>query len=791
MQSVGFAVVLLGCLLPASPPGRLSLTFAEEALPESELPKVLAAHPRLLVRPTAWSGGLSVQELRERAKRQPWAKALQDRRWRDPRSGVQCALYYLISGDESVVPGLVANVLAGKPEWNCGGGLVSICRQYDCIAGSPTLTDDQRRAMRDHIVKLAHESAKAQESWDVRDLWHHRGAGGWAADVLVAGLTLAGEHPEGKTLLAWGAGYFRRNYLPGWQLTGGAWQGGGVAYFGGASALPIALACWESAAEDGIFQTIRRDYGNWLEGRMYYMMHLVLPDKTRVETTGFDYAPHKLIPGPTEFLLIARAYRNPDGYAFLRWRGQDPKSDILLYDEATDAKAPQFPNRLPAARIWGRDGLGYVQMRSKGWEQDATVIEFRCGDYFWSHTFNNNQNSFYIFHKGRLAVQSGLYDAYRGNHWDAYYRLSVSSNTMLVRQPGEFLWSVHGTDVNGSDADGCFPSDGGQRFVHWGGCVCFTLADWQRRKDTQQHFELGDIAAFELAPDEAYAYVCGDATAAYNNPRWAYAPKEANAARTIDRKNTPKLDLFTRSLVFFGGQYLVVFDRVNALDPTYRKAWLLHSIGKPDVSGKMAKADVPGHIEDFDGDTVTITWSDGVAPPPVKNDPGRLIVRTLLPKAHVIRRIGGAGYEFWTNGSNRAPSRDYRRLSDPQDVGNWRVEVLPTVPATFDHFLHLIAIGDTRLTAAPPCDLVETEGHAMVGLSAAGWVVLFGRRGAVDGPVTYRAPGKAEHLLVDLTRGGRYTVTADGKPLTLAASPEGTLRFRTEQAGPVSVVPAP
>ena len=241
------------------------------------------------MRAKPWAGGLSVQQLRDRAKQEPWAKALKDQTWRNPRYGARCALYYLISGDESAIPGLVANILAGRPQWNCGGGLVALCQQYDYICHSPTVTEDQRRQMRDHLVDLAHASAKAQESWDVKDLWHHRGAGRWASDVLVAGLTLAGEHPEGRKLLAWGAGHFQRNYLP---------------------------------------------------------------DKTRVETTGFDYAPHHLFPGAT-----------------------------------------------------------------------------------------------YIFHKGRLAIQSGLYEAYRGNHWDPYYRLSASSNTMLVQQPGEFLWSVHGTDI--------------------------------------------------------------------------------------------------------------------------------------------------------------------------------------------------------------------------------------------------------------------------------------------------------------------------------------------------------
>jgi len=40
--------------------------------------------------------------------------------------------------------------------------------------------------------------------------------------------------------------------------------------------------------------------------------------------------------------------------------------------------------------IRGRDGNGYVQMRSKGRAPDSTVVEFKCGDYIWSHDLNCN-----------------------------------------------------------------------------------------------------------------------------------------------------------------------------------------------------------------------------------------------------------------------------------------------------------------------------------------------------------------------------------------------------------------
>ena len=147
------------------------------------------------------------------------------------------------------------------------------------------------------------------------------------------------------------------------------------------------------------------------------------------------------------------------------------------------------------------------------------------------------------------------------------------------------------------------------------GSTNFTFDEYLSRLHAKRHFEMGDIVAFEHAPDFSWSYVCGDATDAYGNPRYCHEPPEGVKGKA--RRNRPKIDLFTRSMVYLPKEgNLIVFDRVNALDESWRKAWLLHSVGRPEVSGKVIKAEVPGHIEDFDGDTVKITWEGGVFPPP-------------------------------------------------------------------------------------------------------------------------------------------------------------------------------
>lgn len=243
-------------------------------------------------------------------------------------------------------------------------------------------------------------------------------------------------------------------------------------------------------------------------------------------------------------------------------------------------------------------------MRS-GWGKGDTIIDFKCGDYFWSHQFQN-QGSFTIYRKGKLAIRSGIYDSYWGNHMQFYYRPTVGSNSMLVIQPGEASWippevaKQYGIPNN----NGYIKKWGGQRVCYmipkYGSAeTCFSFDKYLYRKDHEHHFETGDIKSYEVT--DRYSYVYGDATAAYNNPHFSYPG------------NKPKLDFSTREMVFLDKKYLVMFDRVNALDPDYQKRWLLHSIGEPQINGLALKTEKKGHIETYSAGLVRIDNEGGYA----------------------------------------------------------------------------------------------------------------------------------------------------------------------------------
>lgn len=787
-----------------------SITMAEEALAADQVPRMVSGHPRLLLRPEAWKYGLSLAQLRERAKQEPWAGQVARDMKKPPdhpsSSGVitHRALLYLITGDESLVPRIVERVLAAKPRYNTGGGLVETALWYDWIYNSPSVTDEERRMMADKIAEVALECAKVYESGHAFDIWTHRGSPGWTSDVLVAGLVLD-DHPEAEKLRRWGMGYFKKNYFRAWQHNDGSWMHGGSSYNIGLI-MPEIIACWASAVEgEDIYEVIRRDYGNWLEGHLHYMMSEVLPDKTRSDAVAWDYNPPGLrIKGRKAYWPIARACGNPEFYAFQRWLGEDPKSGfygrlirILFYDQETAEKKPGVTLDGPFVRLWGRHGPGYLQMRDKGWAPDATVIEFKCGDWVWTHSQANHNNSFWIFHKGRLAVQGGSYGldkCWHGGTGSHYFTQSISSNTMLIFQPGEFA-HPGGPRAGDLEEPGVIANPGGQRMRWACGQTCFTFDEYLRRKSEESNieaglFETGDITAFEHAPDYSYTYVSGDATMAYNNPKYCYDYTNHKTGRS--RKNRPKIDLFTRSMVYLTGTNdLVIFDRVQSLDSSWRKAWLCHFQGKPEVvGGGPLRSEVPGHIEDFSGDIVQMTWKDGVLKPPDPKDPGRLFIKTFLPKDHFIRRIGGDGYEAWWNGKNR--TGDGHKILNKVDAGRWRIEVSPSIPSKFDNFLHLIHICDAKTESMPASEMIEADGREMVGVSVGGWLVLFGRKGQIEGEVSYRSPkGRTENLVVDLKPGARYRVEGvAGGETELMVGREGTLRYRTQGATTVRLRPA-
>lgn len=131
---------------------------------------------------------------------------------------------------------------------------------------------------------------------------------------------------------------------------------------------------------------------------------------------------------------------------------------------------------------------------------------------------------------------------------------------------------------------------------------------------------------------------------------------------------------FTRQMVFLRPDTFVVFDRVEAVRPEFRKTWLLQAMKTPVRSeGRLV----------------------------ITHGKGRLFVQTLLPRDADVRLASGDDlYRY--GGQAYPPGRD----TGP--VPECRVEVSPSRPQARDFFLHVLTAASAD-TASVPAATVETR----------------------------------------------------------------------------------
>ena len=610
-------LLLLGCR-QVDAVEQFPKTYRAMALEKSELPQVINTHPRLYIRNDPWQHGPSLVELRQWSKIAPLKSYLGRNAW-DRKPWLESAFRYLITKDESLVPPIVERMKSQKGYWP--GYLTTLATIYDWLYNSPSFSSEDRKLIEDKMVSWGKSAIRKGEAY--QDMWSHFGYAP-VTDLAAAGLALSGHRVEAADFLALAGGYMKNNFFPAWQLNGGAWQGGWAYYSQGAAKLITLIHLWSTATDEDLYKVIAEEQGDWLRKHLYFLIASTYGNTGPLETGGFSYSP--FIKGWLEGALpITYAYQDVNGIAKLDYLKKTPwwagVWQFIFYSPDMRSLNNE-KGTMPLSQIWGREGVGYVQMRS-GPEDNATLIDFKCGDYFWSHQFNN-QNAFTIYRGGELAIQSGIYDAYWGRHMQFYYRPTVGSNSMLVIQPGETSWIPPGVaNKNGvPNNDGFLSEFGGQRtcFMHpeYGSAeTCFSFDKYLYRKDHQHNFETGTMQSWEVG--DRYTYASGDATMAYNNPQFSYPG------------NTPKLDHASRDLLFLDKKYLLVFDRVNALDPSYEKRWLLHSIGKPQINSQKISEEVPGHISTYVPGRVRID-----------NGEGTLFVETLFPEKTNLRIVGGS-----------------------------------------------------------------------------------------------------------------------------------------------------
>jgi len=173
------------------------------------------------------------------------------------------------------------------------------------------------------------------------------------------------------------------------------------------------------------------------------------------------------------------------------------------------------------------------------------------------------------------------------------------------------------------------------------------------------------------------------------------------------------------------------------------------------------------------------------------NGQGKLFLQTLLPASYSVAKIGGADYRYYVEADgNDANGRngvcyDVDVTDNYSDPADWRIEISPDTPSTFDTFLNVLTPRDSATAAVTAGELLRNDATVTV-MELGRRVVGFGTTGHIGPSFAYfvDSGGTFSHLLVDMTPGMLYRISDGGSSWTANADSQGVLRFsETAAAG--------
>lgn len=399
-----------------------------------------------------------------------------------------------------------------------------------------------------------------------------------------------------------------------------------------------------------------------------------------------------------------------------------PLLQFLFLDPAVTAVAP---SGMALDKIFNRAGV--VISRDK-WSMDGTTthFSFKSSPFYSLNHHHRDENTFTLFYKGALALDSGYYDSYNSEHWRNYYTRTVAHNGIVVYNPNQAMNIWGGTPIS---------NDGGQIFKigptisNDGLETQGTTADPRRLSEIQP----GGWASLDgVTRNESrtgFVYSKGDATKAYD-PAWVMlAQRETVYLRSTNRTHP----------------VVVILDRVGSTQSASEKRFLLHTVNQPVTSGSISVNE---------------------------NNGGRLSTMTLYPSNATIRTIGGPSQEFMANGTN------YPLNSTPlseMTPGAWRLEVAAPAGNTVDYFLHALFVDDSGAPAIAAGSAQLLSGTNYLGVQTAGWAIIFPKASNVVASLAYAVPAgaAARHLVTGLPAGKNVSVSTNGTLICVTGAGTG------------------
>lgn len=578
-----------------------------------------------------------------------------------------------------------------------------------------------RNAMLDMFERLEADSNENEFVWG-----HSHGN---SRPMVLAALVLHGESPTLTARLDDLLEAYRNGFFSTWRNYGES-EGGSLKGWG--------YTTWTLSMEVDVLASVRSATNvDWFKTEAWYEK---LVDWYIMGMRGDDSflrsGDSQVGEGFTHFdwtyaLSVAHFYKNPRA----KWLAEHIALknevwslhnvyDILWNDPEVDAEPPSGSG----SKLY--QTAGHVLLRDS-WKADAVLADFRsASDYTLGHTHLDN-NSFTIFHKSGLALDSGIYDDFSGSHHMNYYRRTVAHNTVLVFDPNEKFVLFGDT----------YSNDGGQRWRSKADGLPATFpASIEDALDPTNGYRAGGIQVYEDTVEHTYSL--GDAAPSYSNK---------------------KLQVFDRHFLWLksaGGldkPVIVVFDHLESPTGNFKKKYLLHMQNSPTVKGNLVTA---------------------------ANGGGVLFQQTILPTSAKFEVVGGSGKEYIVDGRNYKPTRS---PAEREEGGKYRVEVSAPTTTSAEEFLHVL-YATTEGRESPP-RTAQVTASGMQGCTVEDWTVLFGTRRSGTLEVQYVAvKGATKHLLLGMVPNATYNLKMDGVSQGEAvASDRGTLRFEVEGAGKINV----
>lgn len=477
-------------------------------------------------------------------------------------------------------------------------------------------------------------------------------------DMISAGIAIYDEFPEMYQLAA---GRFFREHLPARN-----WFYDGHAYHQGDS-YGVHRYSWDTFP---LFIFDRMGAGNVYNPEQrhvpYLWVYTTRPDGQRLR--GGDTFKDSTRRGEpwNEFVgtLFTASYYH-DGVLlsqFLKQGGAGSDDTIFEFLWRDPKLQPKPIESLPLSRYFGSP-FGWMVART-GWGEDAVIAELKINEYNFVNHQHLDAGAFQIYHRGPLAIDSGLYQggsggAYGSPHTQNYSWRTIAHNSLLVHDPAETFHQ-----------NASYGNDGGQRLPNRRS----EPRNLEMLLDPERGYRTGRVLAHGFGPDAQtpdYTLLQGDITAAYSK----------------------KVRAVTHSFVFLNLRNaqvpaaLVVFDRVVSADAAFRKYWLVHTMEEPEVTLTSVRVDRSEY---------------GAS--------GRLNMDVLWPEAAnaTLEKIGGTGRDFWVFGKNYTndlPAGALERTS--KEPGAWRIELTPKAPAEEDVFFTVMQTTDRRSSSRWPVQRLE------------------------------------------------------------------------------------